>query len=191
MPLYPPALDSSSGALAHYPRDVPRPPAPTVATPPEAAAAALGPKLLRYLGGSLVATVCSEVTFVLLYGPVHVGTTSASLLGWLAGAVPNYWLNRRWAWQRTGRPRFRTELLPYITIVLMTLLLATGITHLLDDWLHHLGTTPSLRVALVAIAYLGVYVVMFALRFVLLDRLFERVAEHEARHHRARSETSS
>jgi putative flippase GtrA len=170
---------------------VPRPTAPTVAKPPEAAASALGPKLLRYLGGSVVATVCSEVTFVLLYGPVHVGTTSASLFGWLAGALPNYWLNRRWAWQRTGRPRFRTELLPYITIVLMTLLLATGITHLLDSWLQHLGTTPSLRVAVVAIAYLGVYAVMFALRFVLLDRLFERVARHEARHLAAQTEATS
>ena len=182
--------DSASGALAHYPRHVPRPPAPTVATPEVADAGALGTKLLRYLGGSLVATVCSEVTFVLLYGPLHIGTTSASLLAWLAGAVPNYWLNRRWAWQRTGRPRFRTELLPYITIVLMTLLLATGITHLLDGWLHHLGTTASLRIALVAVAYLGVYVVMFALRFVLLDRLFERVARHE-RHHHARTEATS
>jgi putative flippase GtrA len=155
-----------------------------------APAPTLGSKLLRYLGSSLVATVCSEVTFVVLYGPFHVGTASASLLAWLAGAVPNYWLNRRWAWQRTGRPRFRTELLPYITIVLMTLLLATGITHLLDVWLHHLGTPASLRVALVAAAYLGVYVVMFALRFLLLDRLFERVARLEARHH-ARTEAAS
>ncbi|WP_191907955.1 GtrA family protein [Nocardioides cynanchi] len=171
---------------------MPRPPAPTAApAPPVAETLGLGPKLLRYLGGSVVATVCSEVTFVLLYGPVHVGTTSASLVGWLAGAVPNYWLNRRWAWQRTGRPSFRTELLPYITIVLMTLLLATGITHLLDVWLHHLGTQASLRVALVAVAYLGVYALMFVLRFVLLDRLFERVARLEARHHHARTEAAS
>jgi putative flippase GtrA len=170
---------------------VPRPTAPTATKPVEdAAAPALGSKLLRYLGSSVVATVCSEVTFVLLYGPIHVGTTSASLLAWLAGAVPNYWLNRRWAWQRTGRPRFRTELLPYITIVLMTLLLATGTTHLLDVWLQHLGTKASLRVGLVAIAYLGVYVVMFALRFVLLDRLFERVAHHEA-HHKARRQATT
>jgi putative flippase GtrA len=104
------------------------------------------------------------------------------LWGWLAGAVPNYWLNRRWAWRRTGRPSVRTELLPYTTIVLLTLLLATGSTHLLDAWLQHLGTQASLRVALVAVAYLGVYVVMFVLRFVLLDRLFEKVARHEARH---------
>jgi putative flippase GtrA len=73
-----------------------------------APAPTLGSKLLRYLGSSLVATVCSELTFVVLYGPCHVGTAYASLLAWLAGAVPNYWLNRRWAWQRTGRPRFRT-----------------------------------------------------------------------------------
>lgn len=171
---------------------MPRLPAYPATQPTEVASThSLGSKLMRYFGSSLVATVCSELSFVLLYGPVHVGTTSASLLAWLAGAIPNYWLNRRWAWQRTGRPRFRTEVLPYVTIVLMTLLLATGTTHLLDAWLHHLGTRASLRVGLVAIAYLGVYVVMFALRFVLLDRLFERVAQHEARHHAARTEAAS
>jgi putative flippase GtrA len=174
---------------------VPRPPAPSATRASQVAPAptldpTLGSKLLRYLGSSMVATVCSEVTFVVVYGPFHIGATSASLLAWLAGAVPNYWLNRRWAWQRTGRPSFRTELLPYIMIVLMTLLLATGITHLLDGWLHHLGTPASLRVGLVAIAYLGVYVVMFALRFLLLDRLFERVAHHEARH-RPRTEAAA
>jgi putative flippase GtrA len=148
-------------------------------------------KVLRYAGGSVVATGCSELTLVVLYGFLHVSPVWSTCLAWVAGAVPNYWLNRRWAWQRTGRPSFRTELLPYIMIVLMTLLLATGITHLLDGWLHHLGTPASLRVGLVAIAYLGVYVVMFALRFLLLDRLFERVAQHEARHHAARTEAAS
>jgi putative flippase GtrA len=183
VPLYPLTADSAPTPPSHYPRGVPRPTAPAPTTPDEAVASpALRDKLLRYLGSSVVATVCTELTFVLLYGPLHIGTTSASLWAWLAGAVPNYWLNRRWAWQRTGRPRFRTELLPYLTIVLLTLLLATGSTHLLDTWLQHLGTQASLRVALVAIAYLGVYVVMFVLRFVLLDRLFEKVARHEARH---------
>jgi putative flippase GtrA len=183
-PLYPPMADSAPARGAYYPRGVPRPTAPAATTPEEVAdAPALREKLLRYLGSSVVATVCTELTFVLLYGPLHIGTTSASLWAWLAGAVPNYWLNRRWAWRRTGRPSLRTEVLPYVTIVLLTLVLATGTTHLLDTWLQHLGTKASLRVSLVAIAYLGVYVVMFALRFVLLDRLFEKVARHEARHH--------
>ena len=140
----------------------------------------LVPKLLRYLTGSVVATVCSEVAFVVLYGPLGAGTTWASVLSWLAGAVPNFWLNRNWAWQRTGRPSLRREVLPYAAIIVTTLVLATVLTHLADDWLHHEGVSSSVRVTLVAAVFLGTYVVVFALRFLLLERLFRRLHLLEA-----------
>jgi putative flippase GtrA len=143
------------------------------------------PKVLRYTGGSVVATACSEVTFVLLYGPLHVATTPASVCGWLAGALPNYWLNRAWAWRRTGRPSFLAEVLPYVTIVLLTLLLATAVTRVVDAGLEHRGLSSPERVTLVAAAFFGVYVVMFFLRFLLLDRLFARLSRAEDAAHTA------
>ncbi|HET7069015.1 MAG TPA: GtrA family protein [Nocardioides sp.] len=139
----------------------------------------LAPKLLRYFTGSVVATVCSEVTFVVLYGLLDVGTTWSSVLAWLAGAVPNFWLNRSWAWQRTGRPSLRREVLPYAVIIVATLLLATLMTHAADVWLHHQGVSSSVRVVVVATVFLGTYVVVFALRFLLLERLFTRLHLHE------------
>jgi putative flippase GtrA len=138
------------------------------------------PKLLRYFTGSVVATACSEVVFVLLYGALGVGTAASSVLSWLAGAIPNFWLNRSWAWQRTGRPSLRREILPYLAIILTTLILAVLLTHAADAWLHHRGVSSSVRVTLVAGVFLGTYVVVFALRFVLLDRLFRRLQEREA-----------
>ena len=140
----------------------------------------LVPTLLRYAGGSAVATVSSEVTFVLLYGPLDVSPAWASVVAWLAGAVPNYWLNRSWTWRRTGRPGLRDELLPYIAIIVLTLLLATLATRWADRWLHSVDVSDTVRVVLVAAVFLGVYVVMFVLRFVLLDRLFGRLHARDA-----------
>lgn len=140
----------------------------------------LVPKLLRYLTGSVVATVCSEVAFVLLYGVLGVGTTWSSILSWLAGAVPNFWLNRNWAWQRKGRPSFRDEVAPYVAIIVVTLVLATVTTHLVDTWLQQQGTSHATRVVLVATVFLGVYVVVFAIRFFLLERLFARLPHPDA-----------
>jgi len=140
-----------------------------------APAGGLVPKMLRYAGGSVVATVSSEVTFVLLYGPLHVEPAWASVVAWLAGAIPNYWLNRSWTWRRTGRPGVRDELLPYISIIALTLLLATLATRWADRWLHSVDVSDTVRVVLVAGVFLGVYVVMFVLRFFLLDRLFSRL----------------
>jgi putative flippase GtrA len=154
-------------------------PADSSVAPATNPGARLIPKLLRYAGGSVIATVCSEVTFVVLYGLLELDTTWSSVLSWLAGAVPNFWLNRNWAWQRRGRPSLRRELLPYAVIILTTLLLATVLTHLADAWLHHQGVGSSLRVALVAGVFLGTYVVVFVLRFFLLERLFGRLPAHE------------
>lgn len=138
------------------------------------------PKALRYAGGSVVATVCSEVAFVLLYGVLHVSTGWSSVVSWLAGALPNYWLNRRWAWQRTDRPSLRREILPYAAIVGLTLLIATVVTHAADHALRSAGMAHSVRVALVAAAFFGVYVIMFVLRFFLFDRLFTWLAKGDA-----------
>lgn len=150
---------------------MPRPPGSSVAAATQEPHG-LVPKLLRYFTGSVVAAVCSEATFVLLYGAFTLGTTWASILSWLAGAVPNFWLNRNWAWQRRGRPSLRYEVLPYVVIILVTLALATVTTSAADRWLHHHGTSASVRVVLVAGVFFGVYVVVFALRFFLLERLF-------------------
>jgi putative flippase GtrA len=137
-------------------------------------------KVLRYAAGSVVATVCSEVTFLLLYGPVRATPAVASALGWLAGALPNYWLNRSWTWRRSGRPSLVHEVLPYVAIILGTLLLAVVATSLVDHALTEAQVSHGVRVALVGGTFLGVYGVVFLLRFFLLDRLFRRAAAKSA-----------
>ncbi|HEX3931117.1 MAG TPA: GtrA family protein [Nocardioides sp.] len=129
-------------------------------------------KIVRYGTGSVVATVCSQATFLVLYGPAGASTTLSSILAWWAGAIPNYWINRSWAWGRRGRPSLRGELLPYAGIVLGTLVLAilatSGVAHLLNGT----SVSHSTRTFLVSGTYFMVYVVMFAFRYVLFDRLF-------------------
>ncbi|HET7432461.1 MAG TPA: GtrA family protein [Nocardioides sp.] len=137
-------------------------------------------RVFRYGAGSVVATVCSQTTFLLVYGPLGASTTVASTLAWLAGAIPNYWMNRSWTWGRRGRPSLTRELLPYAAIIFGTLglaILATGVGAAL---LGHTGVSRTTRTFLVWAIYFLVYVVMFAFRFLLFDRLFrpqEAVAE--------------
>ena len=139
-------------------------------------------KVARYGAGSIVATICSQVTFLVLYGPVGASTTVTSTLAWLAGAIPNYWLNRAWTWGRRGRPSVRRELLPYGAIVLGTLgvaILATGVGAAVLDRTSISHATETL---LVWGIYFLVYVVMFVFRFLLFDRLF-RLGDAEPASH--------
>jgi putative flippase GtrA len=128
--------------------------------------------LVSFGASSVIATVCSEVVLILCYGVLGISPSIASVIAWFAGAVPNFFVNRAWTWQRRGRPSLRGELLPYAGIVLVTLLIAMlathGVARATADAEH------SVRTALVAITYFGVYVLMFLVRFVLFQRLYGR-----------------
>jgi putative flippase GtrA len=129
-------------------------------------------RLSTYTAGSVVAAVCSEVALVVCYGLLGLAPAVSSTIAWVAGAVPNYWLNRAWTWQRRGRPSLTREVLPYVAIIVATLVLAALVTKGVDSWLSGADVSGSARTAAVAAAFLGVYVMMFAVRYVLLDRLF-------------------
>lgn len=135
---------------------------------------ALWGKIGRYAAGSVVATVCSEAAFLLLYGGLGAAPAVASTIGWLAGALPNYWLNRTWTWRRRGRPSLTLEVLPYVAIVLGTLLVAAVATSSVDAALTSGQISAEVRIALVSGTFVAVYGLIFLLRFFLLDRLFRR-----------------
>jgi putative flippase GtrA len=137
-------------------------------------------KLLRFGASSAVAVVCSETTFLLLYGPAHASSTVASVAAWLAGAIPNYWINRTWTWGRRGRPSLSRELLPYAAIVFGTLGLAIAATAIGDAVLRDAGVSHATRTALVGAIYLGVYALMFFVRFFLFDRIFRHPGQADS-----------
>ena len=129
-------------------------------------------RLSRYTAGSVVAAVSSEVTLLACYGLFDLTPRASSTIAWLAGALPNYWLNRRWTWGRRGRPSLMGEVLPYLAIIGVTLLLAVEVTRSVDEWMRDVDVSVATRTAVVAVAFAGVYVVMFLVLYVLLDRLF-------------------
>ncbi|HYS34578.1 MAG TPA: GtrA family protein, partial [Pseudonocardiaceae bacterium] len=100
--------------------------------------------------------------------------TTASLMAFVAGAIPNFVLNWKWTWGRSGRPALVRELLPYIAIVVGGGLAATALTTLTDHVLAPLITDRGARTITLDIAYLSSYAILFVLKFALLDRVFRR-----------------
>jgi putative flippase GtrA len=131
---------------------------------------------VTYAAGSVVATASSEATLLLCYGVLGLSAAVSSVVAWLAGAAPNYWLNRTWTWGRRGRPSLRRELLPYVAIIVTTVVLAALATGAVDRWLRASASSSTTRLVLVGGTFLGVYVVMFVVRYVLLDRLFAHLS---------------
>jgi putative flippase GtrA len=124
---------------------------------------------LRYGAGSIIAGVISQAVFVLCYA-LGAAPMTASIAAFLAGALPNYLLNRRWAWRSEGRVDLLRETLPYAVIIVVTALAAAAATSVADAWVRVNVADRGWQVVLVAAAFLGTYGFMFVLKFVLFDR---------------------
>lgn len=124
----------------------------------------------RYAASSVIAGLISEGVFLASYG-LGALPSVASVIAFVAGAVPNYLMNRYWAWQQKDKVRPGRELLPYLIIIVVTALLASLITTAADAFLHERIASHFWQVVLVGIAFLGTYGVMFVVKFFLFDRL--------------------
>ena len=127
-------------------------------------------KVTRYAIGSIVALLTSVVVFALLLD-AGVGTTADSILAFVAGALPNWLLNRRWAWERSGELDFTREVVGYTMISLVALAASSAGTGLVDALVRqHLNHAHAVRVALVTLTYVIVQGLLFVAKFVAYDR---------------------
>lgn len=120
----------------------------------------------RYLIGSAVSAVVTEITLLTLYGLGLLGPKGSSVAAWVSGALVNYVLNR-WAWGVRGRPRPLREIVPYWLTAVAGMLISTWATGVADRLGTELFGAGGLRVAFVGAVFLGVYGVLFVGKFCL------------------------
>jgi putative flippase GtrA len=124
-------------------------------------------EMLRRLAGfaavSVVAVPVAQLTLWLCYGVIGIAAVPANIIAVAVGAVPSYWLNRRWVWQKAGGHSVSREILPFWTYTFLGLALSTLFVAIADRvW----GT--SLAVALANISGFGV---LWIGKFILLERV--------------------
>jgi putative flippase GtrA len=128
-------------------------------------------KVTKYAIGSVIALATSIVVFALAYVILSGHPTTCSILAFFAGAIPNWILNRRWAWKMKGRADFLREIVAYIAIsgvVLVASSLGTGAT---QSWVKgHVTPHHGIRVMLVTGAYVLVQAVLFVVKFLIYEK---------------------
>jgi putative flippase GtrA len=129
---------------------------------------ALGARITRYTLGSIVAASTSAVVFAVLY-VMDVGTTACSIAAFVAGAIPNWILNRRWAWNIRGRVAFGREIAAYVVVSAVTLVLTTESTAWTQRHVQSIPAHHGFRALLVTGSYLAVFAVLFVARFAVYE----------------------
>ena len=145
-----------------------------------------GLKLFRYTMTSVISTIVSAAVLFFVFGVLHLWSeVPSTVFGNAVATFPSYWLNRTWAWGKTGRSHLAKEVLPFWIIsaagIAFSILGAQAARHLGHSW--HLGHAEQTGVVVFAnIASFGIF---WILKLLIYNRLFHHhpVLEAEVEAH--------
>jgi len=138
-----------------------------------------GKKMFRYTMVSVISTGVSLAILALVFGVLHLWSeVPSAIFANSVAAVPSYYLNRKWAWGKSGRSHLVKEVLPFWVASVVGLLASTFAAAWARDFsrdhqLHHFGAT-----VVVMGASLFAYGVLWIGKFLIFNRLFRHVHVH-------------
>jgi len=127
----------------------------------------LSARFVKYALGSVVAFISGNVAFALLY-VLGASTTACSVVGFVAAAIPNWILNRRWAWRREGRPPAR-QIVGYASVSAIVILATSAVTGWTNAQVQSIPQHHGLRLLIVTGSYIAVTVVLFFAKFAIYE----------------------
>jgi putative flippase GtrA len=124
----------------------------------------------KFFAGSLVGMTISQLVLIALYGIGGMNALVAGIIAFVSGAVPNFLVNRRWAWERKRLDTAKREVLPYAIVVGIGGLASSGLSAYFEHLIRPEVHSHFLRTVLLDIAYVSSYGIFFILKFAVLDR---------------------
>jgi putative flippase GtrA len=128
-------------------------------------------KMTKYALSSVIAFLLSDLAFAFCYWLFGGRTTPSSVVAFFAAAIPNWIMNRRWAWQQTGRAPAK-QIVSYAAvsaIVLLVTSLATGRTNYWVKHSGHIANHHGLRLIIVTGSFVLVTVILFFAKFAIYE----------------------
>jgi putative flippase GtrA len=153
-----------------------------------------GKKLFRYSMVSVISTAVSFFVLFVVYGVMQLWTeVPSTVFANCVATFPSYWLNRNWAWGKSGRSHLVKEVIPFWTMSA----LGIAVSIVGASIARHIGQEHNLdhvaQTALVLVANVASFGIFWILKLLLFNRLFhvreidefEEVLEAEEHDHAA------
>jgi len=131
-----------------------------------------GRKAVRYSMVSAVSVVVSQAVLFLSFGVERLASAVwCNLLATVVATPIAYYLNRQWAWGKSGQSHFLREVLPFWVISFAGLALSLGTVALAARWGKSVAASHLELAVIVNSASLFAYGVLWVGKFLLFDRL--------------------
>ncbi|TAN20224.1 MAG: hypothetical protein EPN30_10690 [Actinomycetota bacterium] len=132
----------------------------------------VGQRAIRYTLGSGIAFVISQVVFIASYGVLHLfGARGSSIFATMAGAVPSYFMNRYWAWQKRGRSHLSKEVIPYFVMAALSLVFSTWSADFASSHKEIVGSSHLFQLIFVDGAYIASFAVLWFVKYAVMDKV--------------------
>lgn len=139
-----------------------------------------GVKMFRYTLVSVVSVAVSQVVLFLTFGVFRVWSAVwCNVFAAAVATVPSYYLNRYWAWGKTGRSHLLKEVIPFWALAFLGLGVSVWAVDLAEKWARDM-TSSHLGVSIIVnFASLLAYGVVWVGKFVIFNRLL--FIDHDAK----------
>ncbi len=125
---------------------------------------------VKYMAASAISVVVTEIALFILFGVVRLGPTSSNVLATAVAAVPSYYLNRNWAWGKSGRSHFMKEVVPFWSLAFLGLALSIVTVNVAHDFAVHEGFSHLIDTLSVNAASIFAFGVVWIGKFFIFNK---------------------
>lgn len=130
-----------------------------------------GQKLFRYSVASVVAVLVSVVCLAFFSGILDLRAWLSSVLATAVATVPNYQMNRRWAWGRSGKSHLWREVMPFWTLAAIGLGFSTLCVDLMEAYAKSHHYSHLVRTGTYEIVYIGAFGILWVAKFIIFNKV--------------------
>ena len=131
----------------------------------------VGRKAMRYSLVSVVSVGVSQVTLFVLLVLFHWKATSANIVAVVIGGIPSYYLNRRWAWGKTGKSHLWREIAPFWFLAFLGLASSTLAVDAAESWATGLHRSRLVQAIIINGASITTFGVLWIGKFFLFNKV--------------------
>ena len=132
--------------------------------------------MVRYSLVSVISVIVSQI--VLFFAQSFWSARTSNIVAVCISAVPSYYLNRMWAWGKTGKSHLMKEILPFWSLALLGLIFSTWAADYAERNAHHVTSSELVTRLVVNVAALAAFGILWVGKFVIFNRvLFAHLPE--------------
>lgn len=127
--------------------------------------------MLRYSMASVVSLVVSVICLAIFVGPLGMRAWVGATLATAIASIPSYYLNRKWAWGKSGRSHFMKEVVPFWSLAFLGWGFSTLSVHLMEDYANGHHFSHLVKTGTVTVIYMAAFGVFWVVKYVIFNKL--------------------